>query len=344
MSQRAEPRAAIIGAGLMGRWHADAVRRIGGQVTVIVDPDPTARTALARRHPAARLVAEVDPDEISRQAIAAHVCTPLSTHAPIVAALATAGIHLIVEKPFAENAEDTAALLSLASERRVVVCPVHQFLFQDGVRRMIDWLPTLGPLRRIEFSTCSAGAALDDPAALDALIAEILPHPLSLIAALLGVRLAGTDWQVAHPTAGEFRAIAAINDTIIDVAISSHGRPTENVLRAVGDAGSATADLFHGFAVRHDGRVARNAKIARPFLAAGATLASATANLGRRVVAREPAYPGLREMVRRFYNAVRGERMAPIPSEDVIDVAAARDELLARIRAITPAVSGTSPA
>ena len=27
---------AIIGAGLMGRWHADAVKHIGGAVTVIV--------------------------------------------------------------------------------------------------------------------------------------------------------------------------------------------------------------------------------------------------------------------------------------------------------------------
>jgi len=336
MSEHSEPRAAIVGAGLMGRWHADAVRRIGGRVSVIVDPDDAARSALARRHPEARLVAELDAIDIAREATAAHVCTPVSTHVSIVSRLIAAGVPALVEKPFADNAPDTASLLSSASERRVIVCPVHQFVFQDGVRRIIDWLPKLGRARRLEFSTCSAGAALEDRGALDALVAEILPHPLSLIAAVLGARLAGVNWQVAYPTAGELRAMTTINDTIIDIAISSHGRPTENVFRLVGDAGSATADLFHGFAVRHDGAVSRNAKIAHPFVAAGAVLGGATANLARRIAAREPAYPGLRELVRQFYSATRGERATPIPPYAVADVAASRDELLARIRATAP--------
>jgi predicted dehydrogenase len=328
MSEHGEPRAAIIGAGLMGRWHADAVRRIGGRVTMIVDPDDAARTALGRRHPEARLLAELDPALVARHATAAHVCSPLSTHAPVVSAVIGAGLHALVEKPFAENATDTARLVSLAEASGVIVCPVHQFLFQDGVRRIMAWLPSLGRIQRVEFSSCSAGATGKDPAGLDDLMAEILPHPLALVSALLGAPIGASSWQITHPVPGELRAVTAVGETIVSIAISAHSRPTENVLRVLGSTGSATADLFHGFAVRRHGTMSRRAKVAQPFVAAGTTLGGAAANLVRRALRAEFAYPGLRELVLQFYQAVRQERPAPISPASTADVACARDRII----------------
>ncbi len=301
-------------------------------MTVIVDPNDAAREALGRRYPEARLVAELDPSLVSRHANAVHVCTPLSTHAGVVRAVVEAGLHALVEKPFAENADTTALLLSLAETRGVIVCPVHQFLFQDGIRRIVGWLPALGRVCQVEFSTCSAGAAGDDRASLDDLVAEVLPHPLALVSAVLGAPVGASRWQVVYPTAGELRAVTTVGDAVVTVAISAHGRPTENVLRVVGTAGSATADLFHGFAVRHAGVVSRQAKMARPFVAAGLTLGSASLNLARRALLGERAYPGLRELVRRFYSATRGERPAPIAPASIADVACARDRIIAQLR------------
>jgi predicted dehydrogenase len=331
MSEHGEPRAAIIGAGLMGRWHADAVRRIGGRVTVIVDPNDAARDALGRRHPEARLLPELDASLLGRHATAAHVCTPLSTHADIVSAAVDAGLHALVEKPFARNADETRRILGLAEKRGVITCPVHQFVFQDGVRRLTKWLPSLGRLHRVEFSTCSAGAAGKDHLSLDDLIAEILPHPLALVSTVLGAPLASVSWQIAHPAAGELRAVASVADTIVSIAISAHSRPTENVLRVLGSAGSATADLFHGFAVRHGGAVSRRTKTTQPFVVAGKTLGAASVNLARRALRRELAYPGLRELVRQFYAATRGEQPAPISPANVADVACARERILASL-------------
>jgi predicted dehydrogenase len=332
MSEPGEPRAAIIGAGLMGRWHADAVRKVGGRVTVIIDPNDAAREALGRRHPEARLAAELDPSLLARHATAAHVCTPLSTHAEIVTTIIDAGLHALVEKPFARNTDETARLLRLAEERGVIACPVHQLVFQEGVRQITEWLPSLGRIHRVEFSTCSAGAARTDPASLDHLIAEILPHPLALVWALLGTPLGSSTWQIAHPVAGELRAITSVADTIVSLAISAHTRPTENVLRVLGSAGSATADLFHGFAVRHDGVVSRRTKMAQPFVVAGKSFGYASVNLVRRALRREFAYPGLRELVRRFYSATRGERPTPLSPASIADVACARDRILASVR------------
>jgi predicted dehydrogenase len=332
MSEHDGPRAAIVGAGLMGRWHADAVRRIGGRVTVIVDPNGATREALGRRHPQAQLIAELDPELIKRHATVAHVCTPLPTHVAVMTSLIGAGLHLLVEKPFTESAQSTEAVLSLAEARGVIVCPVHQFLFQDGIRQLLEWLPSMGPVRRLEFSTCSAGATGADPASLDDLIGEILPHPLAIISTVLRTRIGSTEWHVAHPSPGEFRAMTTLCGTIVDLAISAHGRPTENVVRVMADGGSATADLFHGYAVRRSGAVSRAAKIAQPFAVSMTTLGVATVNLIRRAVRREPAYPGLRRLVHEFYQATRSGGGAPISYESVTDAAECRDRLIAHLR------------
>jgi predicted dehydrogenase len=322
-------RAAIIGAGLMGGWHADAVERIGGRVAVIVDPNGKARETLGQRYPQARLLAELNLDEIARHATAAHVCTPESTHEAIARELIAAGLHLLVEKPFAKTTALTESLLSLAAARGVVACPVHQFAFQEGFQQLVGWLPALGTLRRVAFSTCSAGAAGDDALSLNGLVAEILPHPFALVPILIGGPVAGAAWQVQTPAPGELFAATTIDGVVVTIAISAHGRPTENVLRVVGDRGSAAADLFHGFAVRQAGSVSRRAKIAHPFAESAATFVSASSNLVRRALSREPAYPGLRELIRRFYAATRGESEAPISPASTVDVAKARDELLA---------------
>jgi hypothetical protein len=105
-------------------------------------------------------------------------------------------------------------------------------------------------------------------------------------------------------------------------------------LRVVADAGSVEADLFHGFAVRRSPSVSRSAKITQPFRNAGLEIVSASGNLARRAVRREPAYPGLRELVRLFYASVSNGSQSPISFSETLDVARARDVIMERMRAL----------
>jgi predicted dehydrogenase len=313
-------RAAVVGAGLMGRWHAHALARSGGRVAAVVDPNEPRARALAESYPGAAVYADLGAALGAAEVDVVHICTPLETHAPLARAAIERGRHLIVEKPLAGSAAESAELLARAAERGVLLLPVHQMLFQRGTQRLFAALPQLEPLRHLDFTACSAGAEGRDAAGRDRIAFEVLPHPLSLLARLLPDPPDELAWRLAHPAPGELRATAAAAGTTISITISMSGRPTVNTLRVIGAGGTAHLDLFHGFATLESAGVSRLRKVARPFSRAARTAAGAALNLGLRAVRREPAYPGLRELIRRGYAAIRGEAPPPIGAAEILAV------------------------
>ena len=327
MSTRARARVAIIGAGLMGRWHAHAAVRAGATVTAIVDPDGDRAAQLSARHPGSRVLEGLDVSSIGRDITIAHVCTPLSTHEGLAARLIDAGVHVLAEKPLTDDARSTGALLESAQGRGVLLCPVHQMPFQRGMQSLTAELEALGELLHVEFSACTAGAMGKGEVDQDSLVDDILPHPLSLFRQLVAADMASLDWHVRRPRAGEFRAMAGVGRRALSISVSTHGRPTSNSLRVVGERATASVDLYHGYVVVRGGRVSRVDKILRPFVDATGTAAAAALNLAARVVTAERAYPGLTTLVRAFYAAARGEGAVPITSAETLDIARARDRL-----------------
>ena len=317
----------------MGRWHADTVFRIGGTISAIVDSDPRKATQLLRRYPQAKAVPNLAGIVADGLADVIHICTPAETHEALAQRALEAGLHSIVEKPLTETAETTSNLLRLAESKSLLLCPVHQFLFQSGVLRAQAAIDKIGPLLHVDTLTCSAGAQSGSQDA-DLVAADILPGPLSLIARLLPGAVRVADWRVEHPAKGELRASTSVGKVSASMLISLSGRPTVNALRLIGERGSAQVDLFHGFCVLEHGTVSRTHKIAHPFLQSGATLFSAATNLISRAARSEPAYPGLRELIRRLYEVLYTRGKPPISASETLEVAVARDNILAELRRI----------
>jgi predicted dehydrogenase len=327
--------AAIVGAGLMGRWHARAVEHAGGVVSAVIDADAARAARLAAAH-GARAVSSLGALASGDPVDVVHICTPLETHATLVREAIGLGVHALVEKPLASTAEVTEQILRDAGAKDLLICPVHQFTFQRGVRDILAALPQIGPVLHVQVVACSAGADTGDADARDRVAADILPHPLSLFSVLLDVSLADAAWETRRMVPGELVATGAVSSTTLSILISMAGRPTTNSLRVIGARGTAHADQFHGFATIESGDVSRARKILHPFKLAGATLVDAFDNLARRAITRDSAYPGLRELVTAFHAAVRGEALPPFPAARVLDIARARDALLdsARGRAV----------
>ena len=320
-------RVAIVGAGLMGRYHADAAVQAGGTLAAVADPRVEQARRVARGAVAVASLEDLD----SRVAIdVVHVCAPLAEHAGLAQQAILRGAHLIVEKPVAPDAAATASLLAAAERHGVLLVPVHQFLFQPGVQRVLFDRDRYGALVRCVFEAATAGADLKN-LDRDELVAEILPHPLALFARLSSGELSQVDWVALRPAPGELRALGAVDGTTFEIAISTRGRPTRATLDVVGTAASAHADLYHGYATVERGSLTRTRKVARPFSLAGATVGRAGTNLTKRVLAREVAYPGLRELVRRTYSAIATGSPSPIPEGETLAVAAARDAILAAV-------------
>jgi predicted dehydrogenase len=318
-------RAAVIGAGLMGRWHAHAIRRAGGRVAVVIDRDERCAETLGRRFGARWSCSLTEQTEVD----VVHVCTPLESHEDYVRRSIALGKHVLVEKPLTATAAVTESLLAAADAQRIVVCPVHQFPWQDGVRRIVDHLPTIGRLVHVSTIIYSAGARTDDAEERERIAADVLPHPLSLITAVLpSARVDSIDWAVRRPAPGELHALAEAGETALSISISLRGRPTSNSLHVIGTDGSGHADLFHGFAVLEHGTVSRRNKILHPFVFAASTLGGALKNLSMRAIRGEGAYPGLARLVKEFHSAARGEVPSPISSDAALAIARARDSLL----------------
>jgi predicted dehydrogenase len=326
--------AAVVGAGLMGGWHASAIRRAGGKVIAVVDSDGERAAALAKDFVGAQVYTHLEDALSQARPAVVHLCTPTSTHGKQAEQALKAGAHLFVEKPLASTLQDTQDIISLAEQNRLAVCPVHQFIFQDGVQRVQAWLPKAGDILQISFTIHSAGGVRLAPADLDALAADILPHPLSLLQALLPGSLE-SDWNVSRPAPGELRATGTHFEHSLEggvglaIEISLNARPTQNSVSVAAKNATLNADLFHGFAVRLPGTISRTHKIIQPFENSLRQFSAAAGNLVVRLLNNESAYPGLRRLVCLFYEALRIGGIPPIPVHDTIAVARARQIILA---------------
>lgn len=130
-------RAGIIGTGFIGPAHIEALKRIGVQVSAIVDNErakivadkwgvPFAITDLDHK----KLVTHPEVDVV-------HIASPNKLHAQHAADALKAGKHVICEKPLAMTSKETAQLLKLAEARPSQVFAVNYNLrFYPAVIQM----------------------------------------------------------------------------------------------------------------------------------------------------------------------------------------------------------------
>ncbi len=141
-------KAAIVGAGYIASWHADALAATPGvALAAVVDPNAAAAEALAH---AAGVPAFASVEALLAAGIAdsAHVLTQPHLHRDLAVACLEGGLDVLVEKPFATTGAEARAMLEAARRAGRQVGVSHNFLGLPSYRRLKE-LVQAGALGRI---------------------------------------------------------------------------------------------------------------------------------------------------------------------------------------------------
>lgn len=304
-------RAVVVGAGMMGRWHARAAVRAGATIVAVVDPRTQAAETLA--HELGSTAHEALAPALTPPPNVVHVCTPDATHPQIAESALQAGAHALVEKPVG-SAEAVDRLAAVARSRGLTLTPGHQMLFQGWAAA----LPSIGRVRSVEHRICSTGSS-PDPRELTWGIAW---HGLAIAHHILG----DVDWTPCWAGA-DLAAVGVAGGATVSLGVSLGGRPPRNRLTVVGEAGTIEADLALGHHTVQRGGTSRAAKLSRPFRASSGESLAAARTLASRAVSGENAFPGLRPLTRAVYAHVRGEAPPALPASHLPAVARAAEAI-----------------
>jgi predicted dehydrogenase len=159
-------RIAVIGAGYMGKFHAEKfAASASAELVAVIDSDP----ARAKETDYKPWLSKID---------AACVAVPTALHYEVVRACLEAGVHVLVEKPLSRTLAEADALMGLAREKGLVLQvghlqrfnPAFQALAADGGRPLFIDIERLSPFK-------ARGTDVD-------VILDLMIHDLDLVLAL----------------------------------------------------------------------------------------------------------------------------------------------------------------
>lgn len=117
---------AVIGAGHMGRYHADKFARLPGvELAAVVDRDP-ARGRIADFR---QIIPAID---------AAVIAVPTDLHHAIARECLEKGVHLLVEKPLAATLEQADELVALADANRLILQVGHVERYNRAFQALVE--------------------------------------------------------------------------------------------------------------------------------------------------------------------------------------------------------------
>ena len=131
----------VLGCGGIGRWHAKQLASLpGARLVAMADTDLDARERAAKLF-GVPVFAEAEAAIRQAGVEVVSICTPPATHATLALAAASAGVHVLVEKPFALTVAEAKQVSTACMRSGVKAAVVHQQRTQPACRalkRMLD--------------------------------------------------------------------------------------------------------------------------------------------------------------------------------------------------------------
>ncbi|HEX6636040.1 MAG TPA: Gfo/Idh/MocA family oxidoreductase [Steroidobacteraceae bacterium] len=232
-------RAAVIGVGYLGRFHAQKYAQIPGcELVAVVDGREDARQAVAAET-GSRAVA--DYRELLGKVDAVSVVTPTPAHFEIADAFLGSGAHVLVEKPITETPDQARALIARAAREKRLLQVGHLERFNAAV------LAAEPHLHAPRFMECHRLAPYKERGTDVNVVLDLMIHDIDLVQSLAGSELVSVDAIGSPVFSGEIDIANArlrfANGCVANTTASRVSLKTERKLRIFEDAAYISLDL-----------------------------------------------------------------------------------------------------
>ena len=171
-------RAAVIGAGYLGRFHAQKyAQEPGVQLVAVVDPRAESRDALARE---LGVAACADHRELLGKVDAVSVVTTTPAHFAVAADFLRAGAHVLVEKPITETVEQARELIALAASAQRVLQVGHLERFNPVI------VAAERELAGARFIECQRLAPFKERGTDVNVVLDLMIHDIDIVQSIVG--------------------------------------------------------------------------------------------------------------------------------------------------------------
>ena len=178
-------RAAVVGVGYLGRFHAQKYAQLAEcTLTGVIDSDPqnAARAASELKVPAFG-----DYRELLGKVDAVSVATPTPMHYQIARAFLEAGANVLVEKPISESTQQAQQLISVAAKANRVLQVGHLERFNPAILAAEPWLRAPG------FIECQRMAPFRERGTDVNVVLDLMIHDIDLVQMIVGSEVASLD-------------------------------------------------------------------------------------------------------------------------------------------------------
>jgi predicted dehydrogenase len=232
-------RAAVIGVGYLGRFHAQKYAQAKEcELVAVVDGRAEVRDAVAAEvH--SRPVA--DYRELLGKVDAVSVVTPTPAHFEIADAFLAAGAHVLVEKPITETPDQARALIARAAAAKRILQVGHLERFNAAV------LAAEPHLNAPRFMECVRLAPYKERGTDVNVVLDLMIHDIDLVQSLAGSDIVSIDAIGTPVFSGEIdianARIRFANGCVANTTASRVSLKTERKLRIFEDAAYISLDL-----------------------------------------------------------------------------------------------------
>lgn len=322
----------IIGCGRISQVHFSALRALPWvEVVGICDANTETAQNMAQRFGVEKVFASVDELLTQAKPQAVHVLTPPPTHATLVRQAIEAECHVLVEKPITMDVAEAETLCALAQQKRVSLCVDHNRLFDPVVKKAkaIIRAGKIGEVISVDaYQGFQRQALLDSTArggqqtALEAFY-NLAIHPAYLQLAFLGnvhhVEVVGRKTgRLGGAFPEECSVLMDGEYALGHLRFSVNIQPYLNAVHIYGSEGTLFLNLNTMTLISHT--TSRLPKLiqkgAYNVVEAWQLLTAAMRNTTLMAMRRLTTYPGIAEVVRRFYTSLEQGTPPPVTGQE----------------------------